>query len=61
MLAYAHIVASSDCGGELVAKFLNNPDPAALDASCVDNIPKHRFRLNTLGSLSTADNREDAE
>jgi pimeloyl-ACP methyl ester carboxylesterase len=49
----AHIVSGSDCGGELVASFLENPDPNQLDTDCINDIPRQRFRIDRMGSLST--------
>ena len=48
----AHIVASSECGGKMIASFLNNSDPSAIDSSCLDNAPAPRFVLDTMGSMS---------
>ena len=50
----AHIVAGSECGGEMIAAFLEAQDPAAIDADCIDEIPEQRFVLNPLGLMSAS-------
>jgi len=51
----AHIVASSECGGDLIEAFLEDPIAGAVDTACIDDIPAQRFRLDPMGSLSIAD------
>lgn len=51
----AHIVASSDCGGDLIAAFLEAQSPDAVETVCVDEIPGQRFVLNPLGLMSSSE------
>mgnify|MGYP000212240476 CR=1 FL=1 len=48
------VIAGSDCGGQMIAEFLADPDPVAMDTSCLDDMPAQRFRVDSMGSLSPA-------
>lgn len=50
----AHIVAGSDCGGQMIADFLASPEAGPVDSSCLKDMPAQRFRVDAMGSLSPA-------
>lgn len=50
----AHIVAGSECGGAMIADFLETQDPNAIDTDCIEEIPGQRFVLNPLGLMSAS-------
>jgi pimeloyl-ACP methyl ester carboxylesterase len=50
----AHIVAASDCGGQMIADFLASPGSDPVDSSCVQDMPVQRFRVDAMGTLSSS-------
>ena len=47
----AHITLPYGCVGELVSDFVNDPDPQALDAQCLDELQPRPFFLDYGGSV----------
>ncbi|GAA6151826.1 alpha/beta hydrolase [Pseudoteredinibacter isoporae] len=54
-----HGVAGHTCANELIADFIANPDPEALDLSCVDKDKERGFFLNA--NSAAADQADKAE
>ncbi|GAB4184769.1 MAG: alpha/beta fold hydrolase [Wenzhouxiangellaceae bacterium] len=44
-----HLVSHHGCMPELLSEFINNPDPAALDTSCVERIGPEPFFIRSTG------------
>jgi pimeloyl-ACP methyl ester carboxylesterase len=47
----AHIVASHSCAPEMIAEFLDQQDPSAINTECLQNVKAERFVTSLNGSL----------
>lgn len=45
----SHIVVGQGCGGRLVAEFLQNKDPSAVNGECLNDIPRPAFMIGLNG------------
>lgn len=46
-----HIVASNECGVDIVAQFINDLDLAAIDDSCLEELPAESFMTSLNGNM----------